>query len=391
MNAPTYSLGQSAASGESYLDVVRRLTDRVVKSGAILRPVIDAYAEFLEVNGREGGRSEIEYLLEALTLGVMWRARGAEANAGDAQRSELVTELVRARRGGASKRRDGTESTLVSLEGSPKRGRIDPTLQEIQQLLDWMLATGEYDGELSRLEGWRAFLATTPAATNREILRLIVAAAVGFEAMAGRELGRFTAGVERFLSQDLKARSSREDIVQCSRRRVEYHLNMVGAEMLNRAWRDEFLACVRHVVVLPGCTRSRDAAECRSAGDVEGGRCTHCTLGCGASAATRLAERFGGSAIVVCHDSEFSRALGAPTLAGPSVGIVGVACVAGIIGAGWRARARGFPAQCVILNAPGCTHWQDAHVPAGFDPAEMTRILTQAGEASCAQVAPRVA
>ncbi len=391
MNAPAYSLRQPEPRSVPYLTCVGQLADWVVTSGESLRAVVDAYGEFIELNGRETRRSSPEYLLEALMLGVLWRARGREATQCDATRRGLVTEIVRERRAGAAKRRDGSTAELVSLEQSAKRGRIDPTLNEIEQLLEWMLASGEYDDEIARLDGWRAFLATTQPATNREILRLVLAFAVRFEAAAERHLGDFTKGVEPFLREQLPARPKGEDTMQCSRRRVEYHLNMVGAEILNRAWRRSFLGCRRHVVVMPGCSRMRSDEDCRATRGTTELACSHCTLGCAVSTATRQAERAGSEAFAVIHGSDFSRFLASETLGGRDVGIVGVACAAGLVGAGWRARAQGLAAQCVLLNASGCGHWQSVASPTSFDLAELGRILDRADADECARVTPRVA
>jgi hypothetical protein len=163
--------------------------------------------------------------------------------------------------------------------------------------------------------------------------------------------------------------------MQCSRERIEYHFNMVGAELLNRAWRSEFLACSKHVVVLPGCARERDDAACAARHTDHDLRCTHCSAGCTVSRASRLADTRGGLAVAVRHGSDFGRFLRSPELAGGDVGLVGVACVSGLVGAGWRARALGLPAQCVLLESSGCAHWRDRPEPTALDLAELARIL----------------
>jgi uncharacterized protein len=391
MDAPTYNLRKSTGVPGSYQGAVGQLADWVLESGESLRQVVDAYGEFVELSGRERRRSNPEYLLEALMLGVFWRARGGESLRSNERRYGLVTEIVRERRAGASKRRDGSTAGLVTVGGATKRGRIDPTLQEIEQLFEWLLATGEYDDEIERLEGWKALLSTTQPATNREILRLIVAFSVRFEAKADRILGPFTEGVERFLREELATREEREDTAQCSRHRVEYHLNMVGAEILNRAWRRTFLACRRHVVVMPGCARARSDEGCSATRGDHDLKCTHCTLGCAISTATRLVEREGSEATTVLHGSDFSRFLESDLLAGDDVGIVGVACAPGLVGAGWRARAKGLAAQCVLLNASGCVHWRSTPTPTAFDLSELARILDRSDADERIRVAPRVA
>ena len=54
---------------------------------------------------------------------------------------------------------------------------------------------------------------------------------------------------------------------------------------------------------------------------------------------------------------------------------MGVACAPGLLGAGWRARATGLPAQCVLLDASGCGHWRDEAVPTELDLLELSRIV----------------
>lgn len=377
MKAPTYGLDSSHANDERYLDVVRQLADWVEEYGGLLRPLIDAYGESVERIGRDRRCSYLEYLVESLVLGVLWRARGGEALEPNERRRGLVTEIVRERRNNGIARRDSTTADLVTIGGKVKRGRLDPTLKEISLLLDWMFATGEYDDEHRRLEGYHAFLSATPPATRHEILRLIVAFAVRFEAIADHLLGRFTRGVERFIDVELTSRHRREDTVQCSRRRTEYHLNMVGAELLNRAWRKGFLARRRRVVVLPGCARLQANNHCRARLEATKLKCTHCSQDCIVSTTTRLAERFEAATIVINHGSDFTRYLDEQKEAGQDLGVIGVACAPGLIGGGWRIRDNGLMAQCVLLNASACKHWQSITEPTAFDLGELTRILSR--------------
>ncbi len=374
MNAPTYTLRPSGAPPELYLKQVARLADEVLEAGEALRPIVESYGAWIEETGREARRSHAEYLLEALALGVLWRARGTDATRREGVGRRFVDALAAHRRAGGARVRDGSTSLILSLDAPYEPGSPAPTLRDLDRLLTWLVASGEYDDEVARLEGWEAFLRADPASAE-ETLAELVAFAIGFEAWSDHALGIFTAGVQRFFRDDLPRRRWREDTVQCARRRVEYHLNMVGAELLNRAWREAFLACERHVVVMPGCMRSRPDAACaaeRSALDL---RCTGCTKGCAVLSATRVARRAGADAVAVVHGSDFSRFLRSPALRGGGVGVVGVACVPGLLGAGWRAHATGLPAQCVLLESSGCEHWRDAARPTAIDLGELERVL----------------
>jgi hypothetical protein len=384
MDHPTYTLRPIAAAPGAYRKAVAALADLVLAQGEPLRSLLDAYGRFVETAGREARRSHEEYLLEALMVGVLWRARGHEATVAVPKREQLVEALVDERRAGCGRRRDGSTAALLVLDAPFTPGRSDPSIADFQRLFAWLLASGEYDDELGRLAGWQDFFAAHPA-WAAVLLRALVAFAVQFETASERALGVFTARVDRFLRHTLPLRGQREDTVQCSRRRVEYHFNMVGAEILNRAWREDFLACDHHVVVLPGCARRRADAECRASRSDTELRCTGCTESCTVSAATEVAARAGAEALAVLHGSDFGRLLRSPALAGGNVAIIGVACVPGLVGAGWRARAQGLPAQCVLLESSGCSHWREAAVPTALDLGELARILTNSESAAMTQ------
>jgi hypothetical protein len=372
VNAPTYDLRPSGSEPELYFRAVARLANEVLVAGTVLDPVLDAYGKFVEA-AREQRRTRDEYLLEALTLGVLWRARGIDATRPQGATRAFVEALAARRRAGCAKPRDGSTSLVLSLDAPFEAADPAPSLDDVDRLLTWLVAAGEYDDEVERLEGWRQFLRSR--ADGAAVLEELVWFAVAFEGWSDYALGIFTDGVQTFFRDALPRRRWREDTIQCARRRTEYHLAMLGAEILNRAWRPAFLACERHVVVMPGCMRRRDDAHCRAERNGSDLRCTGCVKGCAVETATRVAERAGAEAVAVIHGSDFSRFLRSPALAGGNVGIVGVACVPGLLGAGWRARAAGLPAQCVPLEASGCAHWRDAPAPTAMHLAELARLL----------------
>jgi len=371
--APTYDLRPATAPAGRFLRDVARLADEVLRAGLALRPTATACARHVEESGLVP-RCPDELLLDLLALGVLWRARGDEATRISGARLRLMETLAAGRRAGGARVRDGSPCLILSLDAPPEPGHALPGLADLDRLFTWLLASGEYDDALARLEPVRSFLAAEPRLAAGRLADL-VAFAIAFEAWGEWTLGAYTRRVERFLREDLPRRRWREDAVQCARRPVEYHLDLVGAEILNRAWRDDFLARPRHVVVLPACARARCDSECqaiRGEGDL---RCTRCTSGCAVRAATAVAEAAGAEAVAVVHGSDFSSFLRSPALSGPGVGIVGVACAANLLAAGWRARSAGFPAQCVVLDRSGCGHWLDEPRPTALDLRELTRIL----------------
>jgi len=77
-----------------------------------------------------------------------------------------------------------------------------------------------------------------PGKTFREIrVATTMAFSAWFEARSEAALGRYTPQVEHYLTEIRPHYRWREDVIFCGRRRVEYHLNMVGTETLNRVFR----------------------------------------------------------------------------------------------------------------------------------------------------------
>jgi len=76
--------------------------------------------------------------------------------------------------------------------------------------------------------------------------------------------------------------------------RVEYHLNMVGTELLNRALCQAFLATPRKVVLAPPCMRAKRDDECKAVKTAEGQLlCQACTPDCRIHQLTRLGQKHG--------------------------------------------------------------------------------------------------
>jgi hypothetical protein len=393
--AATYSLRPEGAPPEGYYRAVGTFTDALLAWGREeIGLVVAGYEEFVRERRVERLRTRAEYLLDALTLGVLWRAHGAGATRVRGARARLMERLAmggRARRAEAGVlvpgvdclRRKDDACLLASVDDPWEPGGATPGEDDLERLLTWLAATGEYDEEVARLEPWGDFLRADPVLAGWTLAEL-VRFATEFEAAAEAALGAYTAGVERFLRNDLPKHRWREDLVQCGRRRVEYHLNMIGAEILNRAWRDAFEEAPHKVVVVPACMRLLPDERCRAERE-DGGqlRCTGCAPRCAVAELRRVAARAGAEVVAVKHGSDFGRLVRAPALRAEGTAIIGVACVPGLVGAGWKARAAGLPAQCVLLEYSGCSaHWHPQGVPTRIHLGELARILGVAWESA---------
>jgi len=189
-------------------------------------------------------------------------------------------------------------------------------------------------------------------------------------------LGCYTPHVAQFLADTHPGYRWREDAVFCGRQRVEYHLNMVGTEILNRAFRGVFQETVRQVVLVPPCMQAKPAGECKAQQTPFGSRCAACTPGCRVHQATKLGEKHGFDVLIMPHElSIFSSGKMKPTK-DSSVGVVGVSCPLTNPSGGWETKSLDIPAQGVLLDYCGCPwHWHKAGIPTDINFKQLLRVL----------------
>ncbi len=182
--------------------------------------------------------------------------------------------------------------------------------------------------------------------------------------------------MERFLAEEHPSYSWREDVVFAARPRVEYHLNMVGAELMNRAQRAAFLQTPRKAVIVPACLRYHPRPRCRAVSGPLACECRGCEPRCRVRQLTRLGAEQGFDVFLVPHESSVFAGEAGRQLLGDGAGIVGVTCVPNLLAGGWKALRLGLPPQCVLLDHCGCRkHWHDEGISTEIDEAELRRVL----------------
>jgi len=356
MEAITYSLHNDAADSERYYLDVSVFTDEVLKQGESLRELIGAFQAYVEENHVEAMRSNEEYLFELLTLGTLWRVYCDDAHDMPGMPAKILIGLADLRKQGGSIKQaaDFFKGIIATAFISPvdRQWYPRPTLDHLDKLLQWMAATGEFPQELKRLNAWRDFWCCKPDEACSGIGQSI-AFAGWFETASTTTLGKYTPNVEKFLKESQSSHRWKEDVIFSGRRRVEYHLNMVGAEIMNRAFRDSFLNAKRKAVVLPACMRFHPKPVCKAVSNGLSCECTGCTPQCRVNQLTKMGKKLGFEVFLVPHESSVFSGDAGKQLIGEGAGIVGIACVSNLVAGGWKAKALGMPPQCVLLDKCG--------------------------------------
>lgn len=378
MEIITYCLNGDNEQSDSYYNIVSSFADEVMAEAQNLSgPIVDNFREYIIKTERENVRSVEEYTLEFLTMGILYKIYSDDAVELSGLPECFLSNLYQMRqqhrnlKPGVDFLRGILGTLFLSPNGQADLKFPDPTLKNLRKLIGWMRASGEFGQEARRLESWADFLSDMPEGVVCHILATSITLALWFEAKSEEALGRFTPNVESFLNSSIYR--WREDYIFCRRRRVEYHLNMVGAEILNRAFRKEFLDTDKKVVLLPCCMRFKKDDECRAIRGRDGYTCVGCTPSCRVNHLKVLGEKYNFNVKIIPHESS---AFSGETQNPGRIGIVGIACVLNLLSGGWKARDMGLVPQCVLLDYCGCgSHWHKEGFPTDINMARLKRVL----------------
>ena len=257
METITYSLKNELKNSEAYYKDVRVFTDNVLlhASGSVM-PIVSEYIDYLRLYNLEEVREKEEYLLELLSFGILWQSYAEKALA--VRYAPFIT-LARMAEWRKKHQRikpaiDFVRGLLITFFLLPLKSKNQelkiPVLEQIDHVCKWFEATGEFREQALRFISWRAFWSTKNSDELTNIFLAINEFTLWFEEQSKRRLGKYTQNVNSFLENSHKKYLWREDRISCSRARSEYHLNMVGAELMNRAFRSDFNKTKTKVVLV---------------------------------------------------------------------------------------------------------------------------------------------
>lgn len=375
----TYSLRNGQKHSDQYYQDVAAFTDQVlIEAESRVGGLVRAFRARLQQTECQVPRTFSEYALELLVLGILWRTYVGLAKSPQ----RILTYLVRLRRRGGPLKpgidllRGVLGRLFLSSNGTQPAQLPEPTLERLDRLLNWLSATDTFSQEVKRLRAWRDFLADQSTDQVLENLETAVAFGAWFESQAEAALGCYTPQVERFLAETHPGYRWREDAIFCGRRRVEYHLNMVGTEILNRAFRDVFLDAKRKVILVPPCMQAQPEGVCQAQLTPFGSRCAGCTSHCRIHQLTKLGEKRGFEVLIMPHELSVFASNAVKPVEGDAVGIVGVSCPLTNVSGGWETKDLGIPAQGVLLDYCGCPwHWHEKGIPTDINFDQLLTVL----------------
>jgi len=364
----TYSLKSDAANSDEYCLAISAFTDSwLARTKSEVLDLVTGFREYQQSRG-EPDRSDAEYVFELLALGVLLCEHGEEASRMPGWAARFMRQLV-----AIQNLHPWAENMIKTLRGwlgwiagqVPGKKRSDDT---IGLLIAWLRANDETTKE-KRFGQWREYF-NTKRFTRSPVSRCIELAEE-FAKTSHEVLGKYTEKVERFLAEEAPKYRRRYDARLLLRTRPEYHLGMLGTEILTRAYRQRFLSTQHKMVILPPCMCS-PAEKCKAAETPFGAKCQACTPSCRVNQITKLGEKRGFSVTMIPDDVKVF----GPGKDSESIGLVGVSCVLTNWNGGWDASALGIPAQGLLLDYVGCKfHWVEEGIPTDTNLKRLQEIL----------------
>ncbi len=377
----TYNLKQDTESAETFYRTLSVYSNDVYSElDELLYDQLLAYFRYYH---HEGGKiyTHEEGYLELLTLGVLWCVYSGDALATQPSTTNFLQMLADVRENNTQLKPivDAFRGICLTAMMSPDlydhMGVAAPTRENLTQLLDWLEATGEFKQEVLRLRHWENYMTTFTPEKAEHLLETIISLGLWFEKDSIEGLGEYTVQVDRYLNELRPKRYWKEDVIFCGRRRVEYHLNMVGAEWLNTAYRKDFLEKSQRVVLLPTCMSLLPKDDCKAHVVGDWLKCAHCSADCQVSQLTDLESKHNFQLFMVPHSSSIKSLPEGIEVS--ELGIIGVACVLNLISGGFMLAALNIPAQCVLLDYSGCKqHWHPEGMPTSLNAHRLVQLLT---------------
>lgn len=341
---------------------------------------ISEFRSFIAQEKIEPVRSLEEYLVEYIMIGLYWEKYSGYASAlsgsvkkasdilfSAGQNLKAIKEPIDKLRGMLAYRH------LVKKDNSYE---LVPIVENLYRLIQWLDATKDFNEEVKRLKKWHLFLKAQTPIYNSRFLGSNKEITNRFFEIARKNLDFYTQGVTPFLEKTKKNYKHRDDFIFCSRPEDEYIFNMIAANILNRAQREEFENATRKVVLLPDCMTTGQSGVCQPSQSGETGlQCGGCKVKCQIDNVQGELEMHGMEVLITSHENNLSRLLSG--YAGlPGTSILGVTCVLKVLSDGYKIRSLGIPSQMLFLDYCSCKkHWPGINQPTRVNREELFRLL----------------
>ena len=300
--------------------------------------------EFIEFSQKFNFKND-EEALESLCIGVYWYLYGTTALDLNSNIHQALANLAEYRIAFPEDKIfiDELRGKLLTkfLFKPFEKNHEKLTKENLSLLINFLEATGDYIDQIPHLKNFTHDLNDCITLTK------------WFCENSRNYLGEYTSNLEKYLENNGSNHLMEEDVIFYHGHELEYHLNMLGAEIMNRIFKDEYDSRARKAIILPSCMNSNNK-KCKAKEERLGHVCTFCNPKCNVYKITKEYPQY--EVYIISHESTAFK--GAKKEDKNELGILGVTCVLNLISGGWKSSNLSIPPQCVLLNHVACrSHW----------------------------------
>lgn len=377
----TYDLRLGEKQSQKYYEDVRSVAQVInQRLNERFKAVLNDYGHYIEQLKIEKRRKPEEYGLELLVIGVLWQCYSGPAQCLKPYQAKLLIRVNQKRVNTHYLKRiySDLKGRLIKKyikHISEENNKSMPMTQYeiLEKWIDYLRATGEFDEEVDRLFNWMAFL--KERADWQRIMQDAIIEATHFYQLAHAKLSIYLPHVTDFIRESTRTHEGKEDFIFVQRRAIEYYLNMVGAEILNEALKEQFKHTKKRYIFLPSCMAYHSKQKCRRKKSSKGFICQGCTKVCPIQLTTSIGKKYHAKTIIVEHGSALYKTKVASD--DGARGVIGVACTLNLLSGGWKAIKLGYVPQCVLLDWCGCKqHWHKEGLVTDINRERLVALLS---------------
>lgn len=374
--ASPYRLDSTGQNSDTFYILLDLFTEKVLKLGREwLGEIIINYRHSAHFLQNKFQQSADENLLDLLIVGVLWNEYKGQWGKNIKLGAVLLNKLYQLRKLPILKKiSDNARGHLghYLLNNQPNQN-VPLNFKNLQRLTWWLSSTNEFNEEVLRINTWNKFVATHSEVNQQAIFHKLIEFAKWFQTEASMALHDYTRNVEPFLKNHCNSYRKKEDYFFTGRSEVEYHLNMLGAAIMNKNMRNDFLETCCQILLLPACMAKNK--KCRATETQNGYTCTHCSPDCNVSIVTKSMRLEGIQTIIAYHSIDFSKTL-KNWAKQKHTGLIGTACTLNLLSGGFEMKRLHIPGQCVFLDYCGCKkHWNQNGVPTNINIQQIKKVV----------------
>ncbi len=371
----TYNL-EKEITGKDYYTHIQKFVDEFINDlPKGFKSILGDYKLFVTGNKIEDLRTNYEYIYDLLFIGVAYKTYLPNALRINKLKTIIFTKLIKLRKVNGytkevSDRIRGILTTwfLSETQIPDEFYNIDNDFELLEM---WLEATNEFKEEVKRFRIFINYLKQKDEYEKEEIVDKLIKVTDSFIEKGEKELSVYTKNVNKFIEENINNYKWKEDYIFCGRKEVEYHLSMVGAELLNRAFKQKYKQTKKRALLLPACMREKSAELCNAKKMGLDFLCTGCSNTCKINSIKKQVKEYDCDTYIIPHSSDFSNWLKKWENT-TEIGVIGVACPLNLMQGGLELRALNIPSQCVLLDYCGCkNHWCKEGIATGINNTQL--------------------